>query len=518
MGQGHVFTAGSAALKAACAAALALSPAVLSPAVLSPAVAQGPGYRERFAFMHLELRRAEVLRELAGRDQAVRAAVAADLLAPDQGNPFRPVAVALARLRGVECDAAFLLRACVGAFVLPEVVDPGGKNENCQRGNVSVFTPYLLPDVGRVVIVVELVDRAGEVLHTHRIEQDTAAEDLRQAKARMRVPGERLDDGAYRLRIRTVIGDGQPRPGDPVLEHTFFVQRGYQARTEAALQAAVEAADALPPLPRAQLGGLAAEVRRAYAGEAFDGFPDSVQDLARLELALRNVREQKPIATGMSGFVAMAVPNGASPPGQLAAVVRFPAGARKPLVVFAGGVPAYDAGTNRPLVPGARSPRWLWRDLALFDETGRFHVAFLESPGNGVDYARALESAMAALTELLGARREDTVLVLEREAAAAACLQTKLMAGLAGVVLVGGGILAAPDLPRLGALPLLACPSSAPSSDGLRRIRDLVAGKYGPVEFQGRFVFDDAQSRPWPFGLALCQDAIRSFVVDVTGR
>jgi hypothetical protein len=224
----------------------------------------------------------------------------------------------------------------------------------------------------------------------------------------------------------------------------------------------------------------------------------------------------------MQGFVPMAVPNGASPPGQLAAVVRLPVAAAsgalpsRPLVVFAGGAPAYDARTSRPLVPGSRSPRWLWRDLERFDEAGRYHVAFLESPGNSVDYTQALEAALAALWELLPARRDQTVLVLEREAAAAACFQTKLLAGLAGVVLVGGGVLGAPDLPRLGRLRLLACTSSSPASEGLLRTRDVVAGKYGAVEFAGRFDLDHGPARPWPFGLALAQAVISGFAADVT--
>ena len=73
------------------------------------AIAQGPVYRERWGYLHLENRRAEVFHELRGRSEEDVAKVAEILVAPDFGKPFMPVAKALAFLRGVEADDALSL-------------------------------------------------------------------------------------------------------------------------------------------------------------------------------------------------------------------------------------------------------------------------------------------------------------------------------------------------------------------------------------------------------------------------
>ena len=130
---------------------LALGAALILGAVLS---AQGPLYRERWSDLHLELLRERVQQESSGRSAGDLTKVAELLSAPDEGVPFRPAARALAFLRGVECDGAFLLRSMVTAFVLPEVVDPALAAEegvqDCRSLNLSLSLPYSLPLPGKV--------------------------------------------------------------------------------------------------------------------------------------------------------------------------------------------------------------------------------------------------------------------------------------------------------------------------------------------------------------------------------
>ena len=75
--------------------------------------AQGPVYRERWGFLHLENRRAEVFDELRGRSAEDVAKVSALLADTTNGIPFIPVAKALAFLRGVPADDAFVMRAAL---------------------------------------------------------------------------------------------------------------------------------------------------------------------------------------------------------------------------------------------------------------------------------------------------------------------------------------------------------------------------------------------------------------------
>lgn len=481
-------------------------------ALLAPLLAQGPLYRERWGYLHLELRRDQVLRELAGRDQATRQKVGDLLLADDKGIPFAPVAAALALLRSVPADPGFVVRAMASAFVLPEVVDPQAANEACRQGHVSMFLPYSIELPGKVTFAVDVVDAAGASVFAGVIERDTDLENLRMGRATISIPAAELPDGDYRVRVQTRIDGAGPRDADPTLEHSFAILRGYQRRSEQAMLAAREHDAALPPVPRALLRGLASEVARAYAGEAFDVRSTGSADLLALERALANLAAERPLTDGTEGTLIAAVPAG---DGQLGAAIRWPAVGDtdpKPLLVFAAGSPAYDVHARRPSAPASRSARWLLQVLRDFDRAGRFRVACLESPGNGVVYGAALEQGVAALRSLLPVAGA-TVLVAEREAAVAATFQPRWLAGhVQGVALVGAGSFGAPQLQQLGKLQILACGAQGhPSSGGLQRLADLVAGEHGAVEFAGGFELLPGDGMPWPFVLSLRLPEIAAF-------
>lgn len=488
--------------------------------------AQGPVYRERWGYLHLELLRARVHQDLAARDADTIGKVAELLAAPDDGVPFRPPAQSLAMLRGVPCDAAFLFRATVGAFVLPEIVDPESDRPDCRDCNVSVFLPFPVPPAGEASFVVTALDRAGNEVFRTVLNQDTAIADLRMARPVAKVKTDGLPDGTYRVVVATQLGDQPPRQHDVVLQHDFHVQRGYQRRAEAAMAAARDRDAMLPPLHRALLRGLAAQVARAYAGEAFDGRSDAPMDLQRLEQALQNLAEERSPLHGLSGAVPTALPAGG---GELGCVLRLPVAVeapavadpaqvgpaasleRRPLVVFASGAPSLDPLARRPSAPVARSARWLAAELAGFDPGGRYHVAFLDSAGGGGNYAEQLRDALAALRELLPVAGDKAVLVLDREAAMAATFRAQWLGeAAAGVVLIGAGAFQTVDLPRLQAMRLLLCPLAAhPSSQGLLRLRELLRDpKAGFIGVAESF---DAVPVPWTVPWALLQERIHAF-------
>ena len=252
-------------------------------AVVTDAAGQGPAYRERWGYIHLERRRAELFDELSGRSDRDVRAVAELLAVRDRGVPFVPVANALAYLRGCEPDAAFQLRCALGLFVLPEVVDPDGKQGACRAANFSVMLPFSLPPAGAMSFELSVAGAAGEQVLRELLTEQTDIDDVRLAQARLSFSCEELADGAYEVELRTMFDGAGPRPTDPTLRWTFHVLRGYQERAELAMGEAVAVRKDLDPLPRALLDGCAAEVSRAYTGEAFAVRSDAVEDLTRLE-------------------------------------------------------------------------------------------------------------------------------------------------------------------------------------------------------------------------------------------
>mgnify|MGYP001158852711 CR=1 FL=1 len=231
---------------------------------------QGPVYRERWGYLHLEQLRAQVFDEMAGRPQEDIAKVASLLAAPDGGVPFRPVANALGFLREVEVDGAFLLRCSLGLFVLPEVVDADSTVATCRSANFPLYLPVVLPLPGAVSIEVIVRDHEGRQVWSKLLDGDIGVSDLRLSQVKASVPSAELPDGAYTVELRTMIDGEPPRDHDPVTRWAFHVMRGYQARAEKALAIAVTDRSDYAPLVRAQLDGLSTEVSRAFAGRLRD--------------------------------------------------------------------------------------------------------------------------------------------------------------------------------------------------------------------------------------------------------
>ncbi len=504
MGEGHVST-GLVALTFAALAAF------------SPA--QGVAYRERWTYLHLENRRLEVLGALRERPADVRADIARIFAEPVEHLGFLGVAKALARLRDVPADDAFAYRTAVCAYLLPEVADPDGKNEVCREVNVSVFVPSALRRPKSVSFDFEVRDQAGQSVWTGALDSDPESEDVRLGRESVRVPAGSLADGSYELTLRTRVDGHLPGPADPVLRWPMHVLRGFQARSEAALAAAHDLASTAGELPGALLGGVAAPVARAHAGEAFAGRSRAIADLERLELALGNLRAGKPVLSGMSGDVPCALPTGEEP---LACVLRR-RGERdgelpRPLVVFAGAAPSYDAGAARPIAPTSRSPVWLAMELPTFGAGDAFDVVFLESPGGGRDYGRHLVAAIDRCRDVMHTGDRPVVLVCDRESASVAGLRIDVLRQrLAGLVLVGSGGMATKSLEGLGDFPVRLLPLRGHAGSGniesvLAWVRSRGDTWRGDVTLLGNGDF------PWPFGVPLAGSEIAAFVASVFRR
>ena len=512
------------ALIGLCAAAL---PTVLSAALSAELSAQGPVYRERWGYLHLEHRRGELLQELQRAEPAAVAAVAELLAGPDDGVPFVPVAKALARLRGVEADAAFVLRSAISTFLLPEVCDPDGRNELCRTTNVSVFLPFTLPLPGAVSFAFEVADAGGKVVWQQTLDGPAELADLRMARPNVKVPCGELADGSYRLTLRTRIDGVLPRADEPVLQWPFHVLRGYQARAEAAL-AAVHAAVAPAEVPGAQLStddralllGLADPVQRAYLGEAFVVRSDAVVELQRLEQALANRAAERPLASGLTGDLPLALATGGELP--LSCLLRPAAGAEPaPLVVVIGGAPSYDTTARQPTSPPVREPGWLAHELGQLAGGGRWHLAFVTSPGGGRNFGDALKLALPLLAARVATGGRLPIVVAEREAASLVGLRVRELKPLvSALVLVGGAGLPGPSIDLLDGIPVrMVRLHGLPAGDGLQRsldyARQRAVGQGSEVSLRSDFAWLVEREQPWLFGLPLVQPELIRFVAQL---
>jgi hypothetical protein len=494
-------------------------------AVAAPSLCgQGPVYRERWGYLHLENRRFELLQALRAAEASAAARAADRLAEPDGGVPFAAVARALASLRGVAADDRFLLRSMLSTYVLPEVADPDGAQEVCRRTNVSLFLPFAMPLPPEIAFELEVRDAAGDRIWSVRFGEDPTLEDLRMARLAVPVPAGEFADGSYRLRLLTLFGGAAPGPDDPVLEWPCHVLRGYQARCEAAFAAVGERVAALGDEQRALLLGLAAPVQRAYGGEAFDGTSDAVVDLLRLEQALQNLAADRHVLSGLVGDVPVYLASAGAR--GLAAVLRLPAdfapGQRRgrPLVVFAAAAPAYDQSPRRPTAPVARSPRWTALELATFGQGSGCDVAFLESPGERRDYVAELQAGLVALRQVLGVDDAPLLLVCDGEAASIAAFHAARLAGhVSGLVLIGAGAISGQVLDALGALPVRMQPlRGSRSSEGMQRSLDYVLARTAAGAWRGDVERLAAREVPWPLALPLLQPELEAFALRLAGR
>lgn len=479
----------------------------------SPSFAQGPFYRERWADLHLELLRERVVRECAGREDSAARRCAELLVSTDDAIPFRPACEALASLRGVECDDAYLLRGTMGAYVLPEVVDPTAEKEDCRQLHVTALLPYALPVPAGIRFVVEVFDKAGAKAVSAEFGSGAQLEDLRMGYSHVEVPASDLADGAWRVRVSTWIDGNGPREADPVVEHTFHVLRGYQKRVESAQQKILAVESGLPSAERALLRGMLLEINRAYAGEAFDGESDAVADLERAERALRNLAGEKPLLDGLRALLPAALPSGGGDPA--CATLRWPTpkegATKRPLVCVLPGAPALDPRGRRPSAPEARTSRWAHRrigDLGLGDE---WPIVWMQSQGAGLHYAKALPTALEAAHALLPTDG-TTIFVTELEASVAICFADSLLDSARALVLCGAGAFSRPQLERRASMPILGIPLTGhPSSASLQftaanadRIRD----DGGACAFR----LAPEGPRPWVGGLAAARSEAAAFV------
>lgn len=509
MGEGQVSTAGWALILAA--------------AVVLPALpAQGIVYRERWGYLHLENRRFEVLRDLRTAAAADAERLARLLAEPDGGMPWTRIAQASAMLRGVEADDPYVLRTAMSVFVLPEVADPEGRNETCRVTNVSVFLPCVVPLPNELAIDFELRDAAGKVVWQDRIAGELSIEDLRMGRPVVRVPAAELADGSYELTVRTVVDGKSPGPKDPVLQWPMHVLRGYQARCEQALLASRAAGEKLDELPRSLLAGCVSRVTNTYFGEAFEGTSRAIADLERLELALRNVEAGKHVLMGMRGDVPVQFADGGLPclvrlPGEFGADEKR---SGKPLVVFAAASPCFDMATHRPTAPSTRGPAWLAMELPDFGQGAGCDVAFVDSPGEGRDYAPHLVRAVQGIKTVLGTGDRPVVLVCDREAASVAALHAGVVREhVAGLVLVGSGGMTGKTIDALDPLAVRLVPTRGhPGAEALRRSLDYAQQRPAAGTGAGSFARLVEHEPAWPFAVPLLASEIETFAAEVFAR
>lgn|GEM_PF-6262561 len=487
-------------------------------ALSAASVGQGPAYRERWGYLHLERRRAEVLDELQGRSAEDMRQVAALLVADDGGVPFRPLAEALAYLRGADADAAFQLRCALGLFVLPEVVDPDGQQAACRAANFSVCLPFPLPTAGKMTFEVVVRDGSGEVVFEDLLTKKTSIADVRLAQAEASVPCGALEDGVYEVELRAFFDGAGPREHDPTLRWPFHVLRGYQERAELAMGNAIALRETLTPLSRALLDGIASHVSRAYTGEAFAVRSDAVADLLRLERCVQNLAAGRAPLLGITGVVSTALPykDSAQPCVLRANDLRK----HRPTVVFASGAPTYGVSSRRPSAPVTRDAAWLLRDLGEFGRAEGWNLAVFDSPGGGRRYAEALLAGLAALPEVLPTGEKKPLLVCDREAASVVGIQlAKFRSKISGVVLVGAGGIPAQVIDGLDGLPVRYISLAAyPASGAIDRVMDYVAGRDAGDARRCDFGMLHQQPTPWPFGIGLAAADLTAWARELFGE
>lgn len=481
----------------------ALAPAwALAMALAAVVPAQGPLHRENWAHSHLLWRREQLLARLDAAPADARAKVLELLDEPDQGLPFRNVARALALLAGREFDDTLLFRSMLCAFVLPEVVDPDSSREDCRSLNVSVFLPARVQPSGAASFRLVVRDTSGTIVHEGADAVACSLDDLRLAQCPLSVPCADLPDGEYTVELLTEVAGTTSTEGDPRLVHRFAVLRGYQQRAEAATSAAARVAPDASGMAGSSLLAVAAEVSRAYSGEAPHGDAAGREDLLLLERMLARLAKGEDLLGGEQGDQLVGLPTGSARP--LSAVLRRPAsGKASRLAVVVGGSPFYQVDGPRPGAPATTSPRWTARACHDFGPEGTA-VLFVESPGAMARWVEALGGGIEAAQRALGIEPAQTILVVERDAAVAACFGlAALLPRIQSLQLVNGGVLSRTALESLSGREVVAYVPRGLLGRGLVHTRDVAQGSQGPIQLGGRFVWVAMDEHPWQFALPL---------------
>lgn len=466
---------------------------------VGPALAQPK--KERMTFSWVMQLRHQLWQECRSASPELLEQVAADLTSDSAGNPLLPLARALARVRGVEPDAAFLYRACVQCIATPEVIDL----DRFKQVTLTMHTPYR-PPAGTAAGFAWRVEGGPESRALGgRSTPKNGAVDLLRYRTTVDAELSGWPAGAYRASVETEVetgeGGAEQRSTDPVATAEFEVVPGFPQRVLGLQQVVDDIRGRMDAATMLVVNAALARVQRAYIGEPRRGRTPASEDLREAEAIVRNVAEGRPALDGREGWVTIGVPSGEDEAVMVS--VRLPASETetpRPLLLFVPGAPAWDHRWSRPTSPKSTSPHWL-RDVLQdhgLDPEHRWLVAVMESPGR----VRMPENAVAAVVSWLRERFEasaETVLVGEREGAAAVTRALSRDAGLAtGIALVCGGSLDAAAASRLSEAHVLASPGrDHPGNVNLERAVRLLG------EAGAKVRVTPAKTCPWQIAVPL---------------
>ena len=156
---------------------------------LAPSVPAQPK-RERLTYSWVMELRHQLWSECRGKSPERLEQVAADLRAEAKGNPLIPLAHALARVRGVEADEAFVFRRGVQCLATPEIVDV----DRFAHVNLTLHMPYRMPGAERPTFALRVLDAAGEERWSGTVTENATIDDL----LRYRADGTRAGRGSPR--------------------------------------------------------------------------------------------------------------------------------------------------------------------------------------------------------------------------------------------------------------------------------------------------------------------------------
>lgn len=480
---------------------------VLAGVLLAGLVSAQPLLRERRTHARVLELRHQLLCELEGASADLLAGVAADLLSDAEGSAFLPLARALARVRSVKADAAFVFRHGVQVFAMPEIID----GDRYKEAAVTVHLPFRPEPVGRLTFRVVVRDGGGKTVWDSAIEERTSMDDLLRFTCGTKIPIKDLPDGRYAVDVETLIEGVSPRPADPRSSTCFHVQRDLAERVNRLAEGykALESSEKSGPHQVAMLVGMLARIQRVIEGEPSSGKSLGGKDLDDALRLLENIEKGLPPLAGLRGWVTIGVVVGEDEPAMVRLRLPVAGEAPRPLVLFVPGSPAYSPTWWRPTSPRSVAPGWLADELDIvgFDSDARWHLAVMESPGRYQGNARVVRGVIDGLRKMLPVG--EVVLVGEREGALAAVQTVVETTDLAvGVVLIAGGSLGPADADTLaGQVRMLCIPATGyPGNHNLRRLADLLEKG---VEML------DAGGRPWPMALGISAREIEGFVTEL---
>ena len=511
-------------------------------------VAALPAQVDRISHWHwawLMKQRLGLLAEVVDLDGAQQSAIAELLNQTDESVPLLTLSRARAFVRDLEPDSGFLFRSGLQLLALPEVVD----NTEFEEVKVTIYAPHIaltgaLPMPEKFEFVVRVYNDAGTEVWKGSLpdsdrSHDITLEDLRQFNVVAAVPTSELPDGEYRVQVDVILDGAGSRVEDLPLNSYFTVMAGYGSRAAAFLTSQPaggrrESVDEFlqflgeqEPLQQALLLGAGYVATRAWYGKPGPDSRRAREELLVAEQVRANIEVDRPALTGISGFATVALP--ANDRGLLYTALRLPASglpvpgttqwtelAKKPLVVFVTGRPAFDSKggpRSAPSAPRYTMPIELAESLQVsgFDTANQFQIAVVESPGRVREFPTALREMVAGMDRVFPFDRSRMVFVGERHGGHGVVELARASGDRCrGIVLVdSGGGLVGQDLLALPHLKVLAIPAHGSNSAiNIQRLPLYAehAGKKGDVQ-----VLDD-RTWSWCFALPLAASEIEEFV------